>query len=681
MRVLVITACTGQKAVTDERALTLDDFRLGKDHVVKREQELEALLTPAEKLYTGQQHVRLMRGVEAWRKHHPTNGGTAPLELYVLSAGYGVVSGTQPLAPYEVTFQGMKAKELRQWADTLEVPTDIRRVLAKPYDLGLVLLGDSYLKACALDESIELGGPTILFCGEGVRAKLPRLTNLRAVVLSNQDAKRFSCGLVALKGEIATQLLEVVTSEPSLVTRLLDPATDLLGLLVDQNATPKRKRKGPIANPRVDRVISIPKSWWDKPHRAKLRYFIPEWDDLVDPDYDFENDVHSGGSGDWSNQVYAHQMYEEPNYDGILVSKVTAEQGKKKRERINEFGVHRFLRVPRTFPVMGDCGAFGYIKEQTPPYETTEILDYYSRLDFDYGVSIDHLIVTATAADSKFRYDLTMHNAEEFLREHLARGLTWTPIGAVQGWDAPSYAQAAKQYSKMGYKHIGLGGLVRTSTAKLLPILQAVRDATPDGLNIHLFGVARLDALADFIRFGINSVDSASYLRQAWMSTKTSYVLPDASYTALRIPEAGKSYRAKRMKEHAELSDDRILSMERDALRGVREYAKGEASMDAALTALMEYDQHVTTDRVDMEPLYRRTLEERPWERCDCAVCRDSGVEVVIFRGNNRNRRRGFHNTRVFYELFAETVMSADEARLSPTQSELPFGLVSGGAA
>jgi len=26
-------------------------------------------------------------------------------------------------------------------------------------------------------------------------------------------------------------------------------------------------------------------------------------------------------------------------------------------------------------------------------------------------------------------------------------------------------------------------------------------------------------------------------------------------------------------------------------------------------------------------------------------------VEVAIFRGNNRNRRRGFHNTRVFYDL------------------------------
>jgi hypothetical protein len=31
---------------------------------------------------------------------------------------------------------------------------------------------------------------------------------------------------------------------------------------------------------------------------------------------------------------------------------------------------------------MGDCGAFGYITEDVPPYTTDEILDYYSRLDF-----------------------------------------------------------------------------------------------------------------------------------------------------------------------------------------------------------------------------------------------------------------------------------------------------------
>ena len=48
---------------------------------------------------------------------------------------------------------------------------------------------------------------------------------------------------------------------------------------------------------------------------------------------------------------------------------------------------------------------------------------------------------------------------------------------------------------------------------------------------------------------------------------------------------------------------------------------------------------------------YRHTLRARPWEVCPCAVCRACGIEVVIFRGSNRNRRRGFHNTWAFYSL------------------------------
>jgi len=48
---------------------------------------------------------------------------------------------------------------------------------------------------------------------------------------------------------------------------------------------------------------------------------------------------------------------------------------------------------------------------------------------------------------------------------------------------------------------------------------------------------------------------------------------------------------------------------------------------------------------------YKRTLEEKPWKKCGCPICKSVGIETVIFRGNNRNRRRGFHNTYVFYKI------------------------------
>ena len=58
----------------------------------------------------------------------------------------------------------------------------------------------------------------------------------------------------------------------------------------------------------------------------------------------------------------------------------------------------------------------------------------------------------------------------------------------------------------------------------------------------------------------------------------------------------------------------------------------------------------------DLLEAYQETLTKRPWERCDCPICEEHGVEVCIFRGNDRNRRRGFHNTDRFYDEFSEAL-------------------------
>src|SRR5258708_22044211 len=120
---------------------------------------------------------------------------------------------------------------------------------------------------------------------------------------------------------------------------------------------------------------------------------------------------------------------------------------------------------------------------------TEEILDYYIRLDLDYGVSIDHVSVTDTESEKKARYELTIDNAAEFLKKHRKAKLPWTPIGAVQGWDANSYADAAKKCVTMGYEYIGLGGLVRSSTKDILEVLHYVHNVVPANVKIHLFGL------------------------------------------------------------------------------------------------------------------------------------------------------------------------------------------------
>src|SRR5262245_22715677 len=133
MRILVITSCTGEKAVTSDKALTKDDFAHGTKHLQQRERELKELMRRAEELYTGQQHIRLMRGIQTIREAG-THGTPVQLDLWVLSAGYGLVPSDRALAPYECTFQGMKSKQRRAWADNLKVPETFRDLVAQKYD-------------------------------------------------------------------------------------------------------------------------------------------------------------------------------------------------------------------------------------------------------------------------------------------------------------------------------------------------------------------------------------------------------------------------------------------------------------------------------------------------------------------------------------------------------------------
>ena len=66
MRLLLVTSCTGSKAVTHPGRLTRDDFR-DPARLAAREGELAEALLPAAGMYTGQQHVQAMRGAERLR--------------------------------------------------------------------------------------------------------------------------------------------------------------------------------------------------------------------------------------------------------------------------------------------------------------------------------------------------------------------------------------------------------------------------------------------------------------------------------------------------------------------------------------------------------------------------------------------------------------------------------------
>jgi hypothetical protein len=83
----------------------------------------------------------------------------------------------------------------------------------------------------------------------------------------------------------------------------------------------------------------------------------------------------------------------------------------------------------------------------------------------------------------------------------------------------------------------------------------------------------------------------------------------------------------------------------------LRAYDRGEVSVDEVLETVLRYNR-LNGDTKDRRAKYEQTLGDHPWRSCPCEICPDIGVEVIIFRGNDRNRRRGFHNTWVFYRQF-----------------------------
>ena len=81
--------------------------------------------------------------------------------------------------------------------------------------------------------------------------------------------------------------------------------------------------------------------------------------------------------------------------------------------------------------------------------------------------------------------------------------------------------------------------------------------------------------------------------------------------------------------------------------------------MEIVLNAIREYAELLGAKK-DRSAEYQRTLEAKPWRQCSCTVCREIGVEVIIFRGADRNRRRGFHNLAVFSERLRRELDRAD---------------------
>lgn len=408
-----------------------------------------------------------------------------------------------------------------------------------------------------------------------------------------------------------------------------------------------------------------------------MKFLYSDSLDFVDPGFDF-SETRSQARRAHADDQFPHEFLNKAPYDGLLVSRgiVGNERrgGKYSGSQFMRFareGARSFLRFPLSaYPnsmIMGDNGAFTYRTAERPPYGVDETLEFYEDAEFTHGCSIDHIIFDFLDDDApapeyaRRRFDITLELASDFERASRPLRPTFTPVGVIQGWSAASMARAAADLARMGYDYLAVGGLVPLRIDQIHRALGAIRDAIPAHVKLHLLGFGKTEHLRAIRRHGIASFDTTSPLLRAFKDANRNYysVSPSGDleyFMAIRIPHATESRKLQRAARIG-MDQERLIRLEEQALSEIRLVPKGRTSVESAVEAALAYARYAKWDNrmsaaraeAKLRREYTRTLRARPWERCACRVCSESGIEALIFRSSNRNKRRGMHNLEIFY--------------------------------
>jgi hypothetical protein len=206
-----------------------------------------------------------------------------------------------------------------------------------------------------------------------------------------------------------------------------------------------------------------------------MKFIYADSLDFVDPNYDFITDRSPTTREQYWDDLYPHEILGYSPYDGLLVSHAIVMDGKYSLAQAMRFrlvGAREFLRYPEEkFPgtwMLGDSGAFSYRNLAEPPISVDDMVEFYAEAGFTHGCSVDHIIFdfdlsargsNGGSPEAHRRFDITLENANHFLRASKRLGNRFTPMGVIQGWSPDSMAIAAENLQAMGYTYLAAGGM------------------------------------------------------------------------------------------------------------------------------------------------------------------------------------------------------------------------------
>lgn len=176
-----------EKKNRPDNSLSLEDFK-NSSRLQFRTKELVNFICKAGSMYTGMQHLQIMEGVEILR----SCSENLVVDVAILSAGYGLISEDKEIAPYSVTFNDMKAKDLDEWAKFLNIHSAFESKIAAD-DLIFVLLGEKYLRSLSLPV-LSHDRQTLIFLASYSSQKYIKEISAQTFVLplNNAEAKQYS---------------------------------------------------------------------------------------------------------------------------------------------------------------------------------------------------------------------------------------------------------------------------------------------------------------------------------------------------------------------------------------------------------------------------------------------------------------------------------------------------------
>src|SRR5262249_12578195 len=153
-----------------------------------------------------------------------------------------------------------------------------------------------------------------------------------------------------------------------------------------------------------------------------------------------------------------------------------------------------------------------------------------------------------------------------------------------------SYASCVERLQEIGYRSIGLGGMVALKRAELLACLEAVAAVRRSRTQFHLFGETPCEPGPEFLRYGGTRFASTSPLSHGFMDDDDNYHAQGRTYSAVRVPQVAGNARLKKRILSGAVDQGEALRLERGCLRALVAYDRGETPLEPLLALLREYE-------------------------------------------------------------------------------------------